>query len=346
MVLLFLLVEHRAIAQEAQGATRREPAPQSAGSAPTLDLDVLRDNSTQDCPDARRLRQALSTQSVNLPEENLHLQVQFSRRESQVIVTIQASGARRGTRVLRIPVENCGALIDPVAVALAMLIDTRASEGAENDPPEPNSSTRSASGPGASRSNEAALASTSSVTADTPGTGENNPTPAVGVGISVGPSVAIGLVPRATYGVAFEGQLRWHWASIQVQGATYAGDTVSFGGGQVHGQTRLGRLALCAERKLGGRIHGGICGAGWMGQLRTQSTGFVTNNAVTPTLWAAGSVATVTYRAHSHFDFFLEAAWLIPTAEHVFSVEGVPGEAFHSAPTAFTFGGGVWLKSL
>jgi hypothetical protein len=170
--------------------------------------------------------------------------------------------------------------------------------------------------------------------------------PAFGLGLSAAPSLAVGLVPRVAYGIALEAHLRWQWALLRIQGASYAAETVNLGGGQVRGHTRLGRLALCARRKLGAHIHGGICGAGWMGQMPTYTTGFTTNESIAPTLWATGSVMDVNYWASSHLGLYVESAWLVPTTKHVFSVEGVPGEAFHSTPVAFTLGCGVSLKFL
>ena len=347
------------MAQTVPESNHRISAWESAGSTSTLDLKVYRDVSTRDCPDATKLRQALFSHSVTLPREKLVLRIQFSRSEAHTVASIGVTGARSGTRVLQIPHENCSALIDPIAVALAMLLDSDASsDDTDRGQPARGSSIREIArrrtgsvpvAEGTPRVGEQPE-STPVATTNTPervaNTSESKARSGFGVGLGAGPSLAIGLIPRVTYGLELEGQVRWQWASIRVQGAKYASDSVDFNGGQMRGQTQLGRLALCAERQLGRRFHGGACGAIWMGQLKAHASGFTSNGSVEPTLWAAGSVVEVTYRAYSHLGLYVQAAWLVPTAKHVFSVEGFPGEAFHSTPVAFTLSSGLWLKSL
>jgi hypothetical protein len=143
MVLGVLQVEGLALAQVVPSAQHEFPR-DSARSTPALDLKVDRDASTSDCPDTQQLRRALFSQAVTLPKEPLALRVQFARKEAQFVVIIRASGALRGTRMLQIPADNCVALIEPVAVALAILIDSHASDARaeESSPLLPTPSTR------------------------------------------------------------------------------------------------------------------------------------------------------------------------------------------------------------
>lgn len=352
----FLQLTGLALAQMAPNSTNREPAQPPAA----LDLKVYRDVSTHGCPDATQLRQALFSHSVSLPRERLVLRIEFSRSEARTVASIGVSGARSGTRILQIPDENCSALTEPVAVALAMLLDSAPPIGGTADGYQPVSgssnrevtSKRATSVPAASRREPVGVQSDCTPMAAT------NPCKVTvkaveskvgadfGAALGAGPSLAFGLIPRVAYGAELQGLLRWQWASMRVQGAKYASDSVDFGGGQLRGQTELVRLALCAERELGRRFHGGACAAAWMRQLTARSSGFTSNGSVATRRWAVGSLVELTYRAYTHLDLYLQAAWLVPTAKDVFSVEGIPGEAFHSTPVAFTLSTGLWLKSL
>jgi hypothetical protein len=335
-----------------------------------FELIVRRNSDTLDCPDAQLLYQAFSAHSPREPDVNLYVSIRFARQSDAIVAKIDATGYRTGKRELRLTEQKCEAFFEPLAIYLALLIDPNSPlqpldstknpenillgskvEGAEKSGLNEESSTQSGASamtpPPTLRRGESETTQTKrKVYVPTPPPTQSlvSSTNGLKLRLSTGPVAVFGLVPRTAFGFEGEIEASWHHASLRVQGSQLAETTVSFGNGTIHGKTQMLRLAFCGERALGRHAQFSLCAGSWLSKISVRTEEFATNGTSTPMLWAFGSSGQLRLFASAWWGGQLELGWMIPAERHVFTIDGVAGEAFRTSRSAFTLSFGGWVE--
>lgn len=353
----------------ALGAAAGVHAQTSAG----FSLAVDRDASALDCPDAAVLRGSLGGHRITYPSGAVELRIRFSRRGGETRATLRAQGARSGIRELSIPSPDCAALIEPLSVAMALLLDPDATwsepppEGAGASPALSAGNEAPGSGDLAPPTPSASTAlplprlsdeSQPTKRADLPQSGKRTPAAIgpgplrrpvsrprsdVSLGISAGPSLVLGVLPRLGSGAELEAWVGWRWATLRLGGAAFLPSKVSVGTGQVEGKLTTGRLALCGEQRLGRGFRGATCASGWAGRLEVDGKGYWQDGRSVTPFWAAGASMELAYSFQARWGALVRGGWMVPTARQRFEVAGV-GEAFREAPVAGWMSAGIWVR--
>jgi hypothetical protein len=335
-----------------------------------FELVVRRNSDTLDCPDAQLLYGAFSAHSPREPDVNLYVSIRFARQSNAIVAKIDATGYRTGKRELRLTEQNCEAFFEPLAIYLALLIDP-------NSPLQPFDSTKNPEnmllGSKVEREEEPAFNEEPStklgpyaptqpptLRSDEPETTQSKrrvyvptlpPTQSLvsssngpKLRLSTGPVAVFGLVPRTAFGIEGEIEASWHHASLRVKGSQLAETTISFGDGTIHGKTQMLRLTICGERALGRHAQFSLCAGSWLSKISVRTEEFATNGTSNPLLWAFGSSGQLRLFANAWWGGQLDLGWMIPVERHVFTIDGVAGEAFRTSRSAFTLSFGGWVE--
>jgi hypothetical protein len=154
----------------------------------------------------------------------------------------------------------------------------------------------------------------------------------------------LGFVPRTALGIEGEIEANWRRISLRLQGSQFAETKDSFGNGTLYGKTQMLRIAVCGERALGRNAQFSLCAGSWIGKISVRTEEFATNGTSAPIFWALGSSGQLRLFANSWWGGQIEVGWMIPTERHVFTIDGVAGEAFRTSRSAFTISFGGWVE--
>ncbi len=330
-----------------------------------VSLEVYRDPTTLDCPDASQIRDALLCHPLSSPPGKLKLVIEFQRQDTAAVATITASGTKTGTRELRLGTPDCSLLLDPLVVSLTMLLDPDARIAADF-PAAAKGSVQSATveirAAAASESLPSGQGESPSIVAGAVGTTSVPPTfarargqipkpasssgPVVGFGIDAGPQLIVGLIPQVAYGLEIQGAASYSFLSLRAAMAGFAAEERSFGEAKVRGQTYFARLGLCAQGRWHTDFQLSICQGTWIGQLLVKASGFPTDRRSEPLFWALGGLGEVNYLMTGSWGTYLRAGAFVPITQHRFNIDGYSGPVFRNQGFGAWIGTGISCKFL
>lgn len=335
-----------------------------------VSLTVSRSQSAGDCPTAAELRQAVASRGGTAPEAPVQLEVHFDR-DSAYFAHVQATGARSGRRLLRIEDAHCAALLDVVAVALALLLDPNLIENQPTLPPPEDSDRGDATGRGPPREPGDRSGSARTLTPTESSRAPHRtsvPAPAGAAQVSLvarahphrPATVALRFVPVAAYGMTphtvalgAEGQASWRRGPVSFRlGPTgLLPRTQNVAGGSVEGHLVGGRAALCYEQRLGNRFGLATCGTLLGGALDVRGQGYPNPEprSLRP-LWALGTQLELAGQLSPRWGYVLQWVPVVPlrrerfyvAVESATAVERVT--AFQTAWVSGWLGAGIWLR--